>query len=80
MRQSSGLIPTMMALAAPATAAVILTASRLRQPSDVSGDRRLLLVLGLTICAQALHFGEELLTDLYIEFPTTFGSRTGIGE
>jgi len=73
MPQSSSLIPTMTALAAPAAAAVILTALRPRLRPDVSGSRRLLLVLGLTISAQVLHFVEELLTQLYVEFPTTFG-------
>ena len=73
MPQSSSLIPTMTALAAPAAAAVILTALRPRLPADVEGNRRLLIVVGLTIAAQALHFSEELLTELYVAFPTTFG-------
>jgi len=73
MPQSSSLIPTMTALAAPAAAAVILTAVRPRLPPHVRESRRLLLVVGLTICAQALHFAEELLTELYVAFPTTFG-------
>jgi len=73
MPQSSSLIPTMVALAAPAAASVILTALRPRLSPDVSRSRRLLLVVGLMIAAQVLHFVEELLTELYIEFPTTFG-------
>ena len=73
MPQSSSLIPTMAALAVPAAAAVILTALRPRLVPDVRRSRRLLLVVGLTICAQVLHVAEELLTELYVEFPTTFG-------
>lgn len=73
MPQSSSLIPTMTALAAPAAAAVILTALRPRLSPDLRGSRRLLLVVGLTISAQVVHFVEELLTELYVEFPTTFG-------
>jgi hypothetical protein len=63
----------MTALAAPAAAAVILTALRPHLPPDERGSRRLVLVVGLTLCAQVLHFFEELLTELYVEFPTTFG-------
>jgi hypothetical protein len=63
----------MTALAAPAAAAVILTALRPRLPPDVGKSRRLLLVVGLTLCAQALHFLEEWQTGLYVEFPTSFG-------
>jgi len=73
MLQSSSLVPTMTALAAPAAAAVILTALRPRLRADLRQSRRLLVVVGLTIAAQALHFGEELLTELYVAFPTTFG-------
>ncbi|MHC4234793.1 MAG: hypothetical protein ACYSUQ_06730 [Planctomycetota bacterium] len=73
MPQSSSLYPSMIALAAPAAAAVVLTALRPRLPPDVRESRRLFLVVGLTISAQVLHFVEELLTELYIEFPTTFG-------
>ncbi|MDH4351416.1 MAG: HXXEE domain-containing protein [Gemmatimonadota bacterium] len=73
MPQSSSLTPTMVALAAPAAAAVILTALRPRLRPDVRGSRRLLLVVGLTIAAQVLHFVEELRTELYVAFPTTFG-------
>lgn len=62
MPQSSSLIPTMTALAAPAAAVVILTALRPRLPPDVRGSQRLLFVVGLTISAQVLHFVEELLT------------------
>jgi hypothetical protein len=63
----------MTALATPAAAAVILTALRPRISDDVRARRRLVLVVGLTICAQVLHFLEELLTELYLVFPTTFG-------
>ena len=73
MPQSSSFIPTLTALAAPAAAALILTASRPRLRADLRQSRRLLVVVGLTIAAQALHFGEELLTELYVAFPTTFG-------
>ncbi len=73
MPQSSSLIPTMTALAAPAAAAVILTVVRPRLRADLRRSRRLLVVVGLTIAAQAVHFGEELLTELYVAFPTTFG-------
>lgn len=73
MPQSSSLIPTMTVLAAPSAAALILTALRPRLAPDVRQSRRLLLVVGLTIAAQVLHFVEELLTELYVEFPATFG-------
>jgi hypothetical protein len=63
----------MIALAAPATAAVTMTALRPRLPRDLKRTRRLLLVVGLTIAGQVLHFGEELLTELYVAFPTSFG-------
>ena len=73
MSQSSSLIPTMIALAGPATAAVILTALRPGTSPDLRRSRRLLVVVGLTISAQVLHFVEELRTELYVAFPTTFG-------
>lgn len=73
MPQSSSLTPTMIALAGPVAAALIMTALRPRLRPDLRRSRRLLLVVGLTISAQVLHFGEELLTELYVQFPTTFG-------
>lgn len=72
MPQSSSLTPTMIALAGPAAAAVILTVLRPHLSTAVT-SRRFLLIVGLTIGAQVLHFTEELLTELYVAFPTTFG-------
>lgn len=73
MPQSSSLIPSMTVLAVPAAVALILTALRPRLASDVRRSQRLLLIVGLTIIAQVVHFFEELFTELYIAFPTTFG-------
>lgn len=60
-------------LAFPAAAAIVLTALRPRLRMDRAARRRFLLVVGLMIVGQALHFVEELLTQLYIVFPTSFG-------
>lgn len=73
MAQSASLIPTMTALALPAIASVLLMALRPRLRPDLRRSRGLLLVVGLTIFAQVLHFLEELRTQLYVAFPTTFG-------
>lgn len=73
MPQPSSLTPTMIALAAPAAAAVIMTGLRPHLTPDKKARRRLFLVVGLTIAGQVLHFGEELLTELYVVFPTSFG-------
>jgi hypothetical protein len=63
----------MTALALPAAAAFVLTAMRPRLRDDLRRSPRLLLVVGLTISAQVLHFVEEYSMKLYVEFPTTFG-------
>ena len=73
MPQPSSLTPTIIALAFPAAAAVILTALRPRLRPDLRVGRRLSLVVGLTITGQVLHFAEELNTRLYVEFPAIFG-------
>lgn len=49
MPQSSSLIPTLTALAAPAAAAVSLTALRAHARPDLRQSRRLLVVVGATI-------------------------------
>ncbi len=73
MAESSSLTPAMIALAFPAAAAVILTALRPHLRVDGAPRRRLLLVVGLMIIGQVFHFIEELYTQLYVQFPTSFG-------
>jgi hypothetical protein len=70
--QSSTLALAIAVLAVPAAAAAILTVMRPRLHPEASRSRRFLVVVGLTIAAQALHFVEELLTELYVVVPTTF--------
>ena len=73
MTEWSSLIPSITALSVPAVIAVVLTMLRPRLTRDARTMRRLLVAVGLTICAQALHFVEELVTELYLALPTTFG-------
>jgi len=70
---TSSLTPPMTALALPLAISLLMTLKRPQIKADVRANRRLFLIVGLTIFFQAIHFVEELFTGLYIDFPVMFG-------
>lgn len=73
MSQPSSYLPSIVVLAPLLIAAVVLTAIRPRLRPEVRVSSRFLVVVGLTIGAQSLHFLEELRFDLFSRFPQVFG-------
>ena len=73
MPRLSSFLPSTLALGVPLLASVALALARPRLKPEASTSTRFLVVVGLTILVQAVHFLEELRAEFYVRFPEAFG-------
>jgi len=73
MSRFSSYLPSTIALGIPMLASVALTVARPRLRPEAKTSARFLVILGLTILVQAVHFLEELRSEFFVRFPETFG-------